>query len=140
VTVRAVIIESPYQGTSDNDEIRAAQRANNVRYARRALRDSLLRGEAPFASHLLYTQRGVLDDLVPEQREHGIAAGLALGLRADATVVYVDRGMSDGMAEGIRAAEKAGRPVEWRSLAKSPEEAANRATQAAALWRTRSEG
>jgi hypothetical protein len=41
-----VIIESPYAG---NVEL-------NVSYARRAVKDSLGRGESPIASHLLYTQ------------------------------------------------------------------------------------
>jgi hypothetical protein len=58
------------------------------------LRDSLLRGEAPIASHLLYTQPGVLRDNVAGEREQGIAAGLALGPVAEATVVYFDKGIS----------------------------------------------
>lgn len=61
-------------------------------YAREALRDSLLRGEAPIASHLLYTQKGVLDDRIREERGLGIAAGLAWGV-AEMTVVYADLGI-----------------------------------------------
>ena len=80
------------------------------------MRDCLLRDEAPFASHLLYAQEGILDDLVPGEREIGIAAGLAIGERLDATVVYEDLGVSPGMERGIRAAEAAGRPVERRRL------------------------
>jgi hypothetical protein len=37
----------------------------------------LLRGESPIASHLLYTQPGILKDDVPEERPLGIEAGLA---------------------------------------------------------------
>ena len=60
---RLVILESPYfADTEDGVE-------QNVKYARQCLRDSLLRGEAPLASHLLYTQPGVLDDRVPDERE-----------------------------------------------------------------------
>jgi hypothetical protein len=62
-----VILESPYAG-----DVEA-----NMRYARAAMRDSLMRGEAPFASHLLYTQEGVLLDSVPEERTLGIEAGFA---------------------------------------------------------------
>ena len=51
-----VIIESPYSPGSPE----------NIEYARRCLFDSLLRGESPFASHLLYTQ--VLDDTDSKQR------------------------------------------------------------------------
>lgn len=64
----------------------------NLTYAREALRDSLLRGEAPIASHLLYTQKGVLDDRIREERGLGIAAGLAWGV-AEMTVVYADLGI-----------------------------------------------
>jgi hypothetical protein len=104
--MRRVIVESPYAG-----DIGA-----NVAYARACLRDCLLRGEAPLASHLLYTQPGVLDDAIPEERELGIRAGLVWGWAAYATVVYGDRGISAGMQKGIRAAEEEGRPVEYRTL------------------------
>lgn len=104
--MRCVIVESPYAGDV----------AENLRYGRACLADCLKRGEAPYASHLLYTQPGVLDDSQPEQREHGITAGLALGLRCDATVVYIDRGVTAGMRRGIAHAEAVGRPVEMRRL------------------------
>lgn len=104
--MRLVILESPYAG-----DVEA-----NVAYARACMADCLRRGEAPLASHLLYTQPGVLDDDQPEERALGIAAGLAWGRCADATVVYVDRGISTGMAEGMRRADAEGRPVEQRSL------------------------
>lgn len=84
---KLVIIESPYAG-----EIEA-----NVAYARRAVRDSLLRGEYPIASHLLYTQPGILRDEVPEERALGIKAGLEWRLVADQAVFYIDRGWSAGM-------------------------------------------
>lgn len=68
------------------------------------------------ASHLLYTQPGVLDDEVPDQREIGIEAGLAWGRVCQATVVYIDLGISEGMDHGIYRAHQAGRPVEYRRL------------------------
>jgi hypothetical protein len=109
-----VLIESPYKG--DN----YVQFEQNVAYARACLRDSLLRGEAPFASHLLYTQEGVLDDKVLEERELGIESGLAWGRCADLTVVYIDLGISEGMKRGIMHARELGRPVEYRSLRGAP--------------------
>lgn len=63
--------------------------------------DCLLRGEAPIASHLLYTQPGVLDDDVPNERALGIAAGLAWAKVADARVFYMDLGMSRGMQASV---------------------------------------
>lgn len=104
--MRLVIVESPYAGDIET----------NVEYARACVRDSLSRGEAPIASHLLYTQPGVLRDEVPEERQWGIDAGLAWKAVAEASVVYTDLGVSRGMEYGISAAEAAGLPVERRSI------------------------
>ena len=104
--MRRVILESPYAGDV----------AANEAYARACLRDSLGRCEAPMASHLLYTQPGVLDDADPVERDLGIRAGLAWGEVAEATVVYTDRGISGGMKRGIESAKLANRPVEYRSI------------------------
>lgn len=101
-----VIIESPYAGGVER----------NKAYLRACLRDSLLRGEAPFASHGLYTQEGVLDDLVPEERKHGIEAGFAFRRAAVLTAVYGDLGISGGMQLGIDHSVEAGIPVEYRTL------------------------
>lgn len=104
--MRLVILESPFAGDIER----------NIRYARRCLRDSLLRGEAPIASHLLYTQPGVLDDNIPSERQHGIDAGLAWKEVAECSVVYTDHGISTGMQYGIKAAEAAGISVEYRTI------------------------
>ena len=106
--MRLVIIESPYAG-----DVEA-----NVAYARACMLDALERGEAPFASHLLYTQPGVLRDELPAERERGIAAALAWYRVADAAAVYTDRGISRGMELGIATARATGKPVEFRSLTK----------------------
>lgn len=104
--MRKVIVESPYAGDVER----------NTRYARAAMHDCLMRGEAPYASHLLYTQPGVLDDDVPEERTLGIEAGLVWGEAAEATVMYTDLGVSGGMKLGEERARAAGRPVEYRTL------------------------
>lgn len=101
-----VILESPYAG-----DIEA-----NLTYLRRCMRDCLLRGEAPFASHGLYTQPGVLKDEVPEEHEHGIQAGFAWRSVAKKTVVYLDRGTSKGMEYGIKHAMDMGHVVEYRRI------------------------
>jgi hypothetical protein len=102
--MQLVIIESPLAG-----DVQA-----NQEYARDCCLDALKRGEAPFASHLLYTQ--MLDDTVPIERKLGIEAGLAWGNKAEKSVVYVDRGISRGMVLGIRRAIAERRPVEYRRL------------------------
>lgn len=104
--MRIVIVESPYAGDV----------ARNIAYARACVRDCLMRGEAPYASHLLYTQPGVLRDEDEAEREHGILAGFAFHGVASAHVVYTDLGISRGMQRAIDAATAAGRPVEMRSL------------------------
>ena len=104
--MRLVIIESPFAGNIEE----------NIKYARECVRDSLLRGEAPIASHLLYTQEGILDDNIAEERQHGIDAGLAWKRVADASIVYTDLGVSKGMEYGISSAKNAGIPVEYRSI------------------------
>ena len=48
--MKLVIIESPFMGDKDL----------NIAYARKCLKHSLLKGESPIASHLLYPQ--VLND------------------------------------------------------------------------------
>lgn len=110
MTLRLVVLESPYAGQTAKDI------ENNCEYARCCLRDSLRRGEAPLASHLLYTQPGVLRDDVPHERTQGIAAGLAWADFADAMVVYTDFGISPGMEKAVAHAIAHDLPVEYRSL------------------------
>jgi hypothetical protein len=104
--MRRVILESPYAG-----DVPA-----NVDYARQCLRDSLLRGEAPIASHLLYTQPGVLRDDDKTERAMGIAAGLAWGVTADATVVYSQPSHEARMRRGIDRAKVESRENKYRHL------------------------
>jgi hypothetical protein len=112
--MRLVILESPFAG-----DVEA-----NIKYARECVHDSLSRGEAPIASHLLYTQPGVLDDNDPKERQWGIDAGLAWKAVAHGSVVYTDLGISKGMQYGIDAAKRAGIPVEYRKLRSIVEAAA----------------
>lgn len=105
--MRLVIIESPYAGDV----------ARNLRYLRACMRDCLLRGEAPYASHALYTMPGVLDDKVFVERELGMGAGWAWHRVAEAVVVYQDLGVSRGMERGIaHARDVALQSVEYRRL------------------------
>lgn len=103
-----VIIESPFSG-----DVEA-----NLKYLRECMRDALLRGESPYASHGLLTQPGVLDDNIPQERELGIKAGFEWHRVATKMVVYTDRGISSGMQMGIENAAKINLPVEMRRLVK----------------------
>lgn len=101
-----VLLESPYGGDIDR----------NVEYARLCVRDSLARGEAPIASHLLYTQKGILDDDIPEERQLGINAGLAWKEVAEKHVFYIDYGYSPGMQYAKYMAKHNNIPVEERRI------------------------
>lgn len=102
--MKLVVIESPYAGNIPRNEL----------YARIAMRDSLNRGEAPIASHLLYTQ--VLDDTEADERTLGIEAGFAWNQHADLVALYADYGISSGMEHGIRNAARLGQRVEFRYI------------------------
>lgn len=118
--MKRVYICSPFSGDVNQ----------NVLYARAAMRHSLLKGEAPFAPHLLYTQPQVLNDSDPDERKIGSKAALAYLQREQMTnkmlgtevfgcsllAVYYDRGISKGMREEIEEASKEGVPLEFRSL------------------------
>ena len=106
--MKRVILESPYAGDVER----------NVEYARRAMLDSLKRGEAPFLSHLLYTQ--VLEDTEPELRQLGMSAGWEWIEASEGTVVYADYGISIGMHEGIAEAFHSDKPIEYRKIGENP--------------------
>lgn len=105
-----VLVESPLSAATPE-----GMEANKA-YARACMRDCIMRGEAPFASHLMYAQEGLLDDNIPEERALGIHAGLEWGRCAAKTVVYTDRGVSSGMQKGIERALAEGREVLYRDL------------------------
>lgn len=109
--LRKVIVESPFKGATPEVQ------QKNIEYARACARDCLINHhETPFLSHLLYTQPGILNDAFSEERQLGIEAGLAWGENAEATIVYTDLGVSEGMVYGINNAIEAGRLVEYRKL------------------------
>ncbi|MDP3640305.1 MAG: hypothetical protein Q8R53_03835 [Nanoarchaeota archaeon] len=108
--MKLVYIESPFKG--ENWELTA----RNVYYARLCVRDCLKRGEAPYASHLFFTQAGILNDAIPEERFLGITAGQALGDRFDIRAIYEDFGISRGMQYGIDRALELNQPIEHRKL------------------------
>ena len=104
--MKVVILETPCAG-----EI-----ATHKDYCVAAMRDCFFKGEAPFASHMLYAFSNVLDDDIPLERELGMVAGFAWARRAEKTVVYTDLGISPGMADGIKQAVKCNRDIEYRQL------------------------
>jgi len=102
--MKLIILESPYAGDI----------ARNEEYARRAMLHSLMKGEYPFVTHLLYTQ--VYDDTIPHMRLQGLDAGDAWRRVADITVFYTDYGMSGGMERAIEYCLKHKTPYEIRMI------------------------
>ena len=114
--MKTVAIESPFAG-----DVEA-----NLTYLRRCMADCIANDEAPYASHGLYTQPGVLDDNVPKQRVRGIRAGFAIAVKMDVRAIYLDLGFSDGMLAGLLNARAVSQPVEFRALDLTPAELAER--------------
>ena len=106
-----VIIESPFAGGW-----------KNVLYGRRAVLDSLSRGESPYASHLLYAQKGMLDDKNTEQRKRGIIAANGWLEVADFVAVYCDLGITTGMVIGLVKGARLQKPVHLRWINESTRE------------------
>jgi hypothetical protein len=102
--MRLVILETPYAGDIER----------NTAFARACLSDSLRRGEAPLASHLLYTQPAVLNENIAAERELGMRAGHVWYRVAEACVVYTNLGISRGMEAGMIEARFHGVPIEQR--------------------------
>jgi len=80
-----VFVASPYAGDVKR----------NLEYLRKCLRDSIDRGEAPMASHMIYPQ--VLDDGVDSERTMGMRLGARWLIASDVCALYVDLGESTGM-------------------------------------------
>lgn len=104
--MKLVVVESPYSGDV----------SRNIRYARLCVKDCIRRGEAPIASHLLFTQDGILDDNIPSERAAGMNAGFAWNRHADLVVVYSDFGVTLGMEMGIQVASMLNKPIVFRKL------------------------
>lgn len=102
--MKIVMIESPFAGEVER----------NIAYAKASLMDSLRKGEAPFAMHLLYPQ--VLADKNKDERALGIQAGLAWSKVAEAIIFYTDYGMSPGMLLALEQAKKLNKPIEFRAI------------------------
>lgn len=106
-----VIVESPFAGGFAN-----------VKYSRECLHDCLERGESPYASHLLYTQKGVLDDSIPAERRRGIEAANNWLEVADYVAVYMDLGITPGMVRGIVKATIRRKPLHLRWIKENRQE------------------
>lgn len=103
--MRLVILESPYRGNIER----------NIAYGLLCVRDSILRGESPYASHLIIP--GALDDEDSGERDLGIRCGYAWWRAASLVAFYTDIGWSDGMLKAYKRVKTTGIKWEERSIA-----------------------
>lgn len=109
--MNCVMIASRYSGDT----------ARNVEYAKLCMKDALRRGEAPFASHLLYP--GILDDTDPAERQRGMQAGWEWMSICHKVAFYTDLDWSQGMFDDLKMALVLKKPMELRTLYERPREA-----------------
>lgn len=112
--MKKVIIESRF--SSDTIEGLVL----NKKFTLACMRDCFIRGEAPYASHVIYAQTHILDDFQSNERAIGMHAGFLWGDLGELTVVYTDLGISSGMEMGINHAKKINRKIEYRTLGYIP--------------------
>lgn len=92
-----VNVESPCAGIGETRWQRAVSRWRHRMYTIQVVRDSLARGEAPYASHAMFDSSRILNDDKPDDRALGMGVGDAWARLAALHVFYVDLGMSRGM-------------------------------------------
>lgn len=83
-------------------------------YLKKAVLDSLDRGEVPIASHGFYPN--YLDDTTPLERKIGLTCGLELLRRSDELAVYADHGMTPGMEVEVQLAVRHRIPITFRYI------------------------
>lgn len=110
INLEKVVLESRFSSDSVEGIVK------NKKFTLACMRDCFLKGEAPYASHVIYAHPHFLDDFIASERALGMHAGFLWGDLALKTVVYTDLGISSGMQMGIDHAIKMGRNVEYREL------------------------
>jgi hypothetical protein len=77
-------------------------RAINRRYAKLCLRDALLRGEHPYASHVLFDVPAEQGKLREREARACMRSGTAWGAHGEVRAYYIDRGLSAEMRAAMR--------------------------------------
>lgn len=105
---RVVYIATPWRTAPGHG------RAARLDYVRRAVQDSLARGESPVAPHMLF--HGLLDDDKADERAAGMDAGMAALWACERLAVYEDHDVTEGMEREIEAAREMGMPIDYRRI------------------------
>jgi hypothetical protein len=115
-----VVIESPWAGLGADkvESLADMERCQAFIYLRACIRDSLSRGEIPWASHAMLALTRALYEEDPDQRQEGIDLNKQL-IKSEAiklVVLYEDFGISRGMKEALIWSRIHGKPVEFRTI------------------------
>lgn len=110
-----ILLESPYlhEHPIDGEEYSI--------YLSRCLRDSLKRGEAPIATHAMYTRPGVLNLSIGEATLATLASD-DLAELIPITVAYTDYGITEKMDLGLDRAGRWKHTIEYREIGKNTRE------------------
>lgn len=114
-----VVLESPWAGLGADKATSLAKLEDcpAFTYLRACIRDSLSRGEIPWASHAMLALTRALYEEDPDQRQEGIDVGkAAIKNLAGKVAAYTDHGISPGMKQAILWARMHGKPVEFRKI------------------------
>jgi hypothetical protein len=105
-----VALESPWSGLDGGGP-------KSLDYLRNCIRDSLSRGEIPWASHGMLAHTRALYEEDPDQRLEGLEINKDfIYFHANKVVFYIDHGMSDGMKAARTWAVMANKPFETRRI------------------------
>lgn len=103
-----IVIESPFASNTWHTE------EDHRIYLQDCIRDCIRRGETPYASHQMLT--AALNDADEEERRIGMEAGFDMAEQIGRIAVYMDHGVSHGMAQGISRHRARGLQIEYRWL------------------------
>jgi hypothetical protein len=87
----------------------------NIEYARKAMRHSFFMDEVPIATHLLWPQ--VMSNIGGERVQTSQGTDVLLS-KCERVVLYVDRGLSQGMEREWHLAKKLRKQILFRSISK----------------------
>jgi hypothetical protein len=113
--MKLTVVESPLRGAVPAScptwlapLVERIERERNRHYAFECMRAELRCGRAPYASHVLFDQPGLLDDATPKERALGMDVGQAWSAVGHERIFFGDRGLSSGMRYGSTKAREIG--------------------------------
>ena len=117
--LKKVFVCSPFRGIGRTEEEAKEDSRSNISLAKAICRYIVDKGAVPYCPHLYFPR--FLQDSNPDEREEGIAMGLAWLAQCDELWI-IGRRISKGMECEIARAKEWGIPVKHYVLMRSPEE------------------